>query len=287
MEFMFSTILEGVTLNIHSTTNYIQRLPLINEMPHKHFYIEFHYVYKGEEKIIFPKLSREITLNEGELALIPESTYHKTETSPAKDMERFCFNFSVDADENSTNELVKIYQSVTDYKVISNKSVSLLMERCRTIISENPTPLEHTSEGIILLDAVLEVFKTLYNTKKPPLKRQLNKQYQKWLIEEYISNFYSFSDGIAGLASKLYLSERQTRRIVKQLFGEEYKALIIMRRIETAQILLTTSKLSLEEIGEKIGYKSYSGFHMAFTKALGITPGDYRKNSCTDNKAKV
>jgi two-component system response regulator YesN len=146
------------------------------------------------------------------------------------------------------------------------------------VISDDATPLDQTLEGVILLDAVLEVFRSLYNTKKTTHKRQLNKQQQKWLIEEYISNFFHFSDGLSGLASQLYLSERQTRRIVKQFFGEEYKTLIIKQRMETAQILLKTSNLSLDQIAEKVGYKSYSGFHMAFVKAFGVTPGDYRKN---------
>jgi len=278
MEFVFSTTFDDATLHIRNAQNYIQRLPLLNEMPHKHFFIEFHYVYKGEEKIIFPKQNDEITLTEGQLALIPRSVFHKAETALTAEVERLCFDFSIDAADGSQNEIFKIYESITDYKVVSSKSIRSLLERCKDVISDDATPLDQTLEGIILLDTVLEVFRTLYNAKKPTHKRQLNKQQQKWLIEEYICNFYHFSDGLAGLASQLYLSERQTRRIVKQFFGEEYKTLIIKQRMETAQILLTTSKLSLDQIAEKIGYRSYSGFHMAFVKAFGVTPGDYRKN---------
>lgn len=278
MEFVFSTTFDDATLHIRNAQNYIQRLPLLNEMPHKHFFIEFHYVYKGEEKIIFPKQNDEITLTEGQLALIPRSVFHKAETALTAEVERLCFDFSIDAADGSQNEIFKIYESITDYKVVSSKSIRSLLERCKDVISDDATPLDQTLEGIILLDTVLEVFRTLYNAKKPTHKRQLNKQQQKWLIEEYICNFYHFSDGLAGLASQLYLSERQTRRIVKQFFGEEYKTLIIKQRMETAQILLTTSKLTLDQIAEKIGYRSYSGFHMAFVKAFGVTPGDYRKN---------
>lgn len=278
MQFIFSTSFEDATLHIRNSQNYVQRLPLLNEMPHRHFFIEFHYVYKGKEKIVFPKLEKEIMLTEGQIALIPRSVYHKAETSPDEEVERLCFDFSIDAEKKSANEIFKIYESITEYSVVSNDNVRALLERCKDVISDDASPLDHTLEGVILLDAVLEVFRTLYNEKKPTQKRQLNKQRQKWLIEEYISNFHHFPDGLSGLAEQLYLSERQTRRIVKQFFGEEYKTLIIKQRMETAQILLKTSKLTLDEIAEKIGYKSYSGFHMAFVKAVGTTPGEYRKN---------
>ncbi len=277
MQFLFSTTVDEITMHVRLSQNYIQRLPLLNEMPHKHFFIEFHYVYKGFEKIYFPKQNKEIILSEGQIALIPRSVYHKAETSATDTVERLCFDFIIDAPKECSNEIYKIYKEISEFNVVSNKNVVSLLERCKNIIHDDNTTIEQTLEGVILLNAVLEVFKALFNYKEIVHKRQQNKQQQKWLIEEYITNFYHFPDGISGLASQLFLSERQTRRIVKQFFGEEYKTLIIRQRMETAQILLTSSGLTLDEIATKIGYKSYSGFHMAFTNHFGITPGEYRK----------
>jgi len=83
-------------------------------------------------------------------------------------------------------------------------------------------------------------------------------------------------EGLAGLAAQLYLSERQTRNLVKKYYGQDYKTLIIKQRMEFADMLLEDETRSLEEIAEEVGYRSYSGFYQAYTKYFGISPSEKR-----------
>ncbi|MBR7165454.1 MAG: helix-turn-helix transcriptional regulator [Clostridia bacterium] len=151
------------------------------------------------------------------------------------------------------------------------------LERCRRILEDKPTPLSRTREGVILLDVILDIFSRFCETKEAEKRKDQTKLRQRWLIEEHIGTRYHAPDGLAGLAKKLFLSQRQTRKLVRQFFGEDYKTLIIRQRMEMAQILLEERENTLEEVAESVGYRSYSGFHLAFVRTFGQSPGEYRR----------
>lgn len=64
---------------------------------------------------------------------------------------------------------------------------------------------------------------------------------------------------------------------MRRFFGEDYKHLIIRRRMELAEIFLQDPEKSLEEISWLVGYRSYSGFQMCFKRYFGITPQEKRR----------
>ena len=80
----------------------------------------------------------------------------------------------------------------------------------------------------------------------------------------------------------LYLSERQTRNLIQKEFGADYKQLIIQERMKIADILLRKTAQTLEQIAQQVGYQSYSGFYLAYTRYYGISPEAARKNRRND-----
>ena len=54
--------------------------------------------------------------------------------------------------------------------------------------------------------------------------------------------------------------------------GEDFKSLVVRQRINTANALMKTTDLTLDEISREIGYNSYSGFYMAYIKLMGYPP---------------
>ena len=87
-----------------------------------------------------------------------------------------------------------------------------------------------------------------------------------------------------GLAKTLFLSERQTRKLVKKFMGEDYKNIIIRRRMELAEIYLANPDKSLEEIAWQVGYSSYSGFQLCFKRYFGVTPSERRRELLESEK---
>lgn len=49
------------------------------------------------------------------------------------------------------------------------------------------------------------------------------------------------------------------------------------RRISEAQMLLISTKLTITEISFRCGFNNSNYFQTTFKKAIGITPGQYRK----------
>lgn len=86
------------------------------------------------------------------------------------------------------------------------------------------------------------------------------------LIHEFFSKHYNVDIKLCDLASVLHLSEKQTERLVKKYTGMTFKAALSEKRIKMAKYLNETTELSLYEIAEKVGYRSYSGFWKAMNK---------------------
>ena len=52
---------------------------------------------------------------------------------------------------------------------------------------------------------------------------------------------------------------------------------VTRRRIGEAQNLLINTQLSITEIAANVGYNNSNYFQNVFRKAVGLTPGNYRK----------
>lgn len=102
--------------------------------------------------------------------------------------------------------------------------------------------------------------------------RFLNKTHRRWVIENYISNCYMHDNPTEELMLQLFLSKRQTDRVVCQIMGESLANLITKQRIRVTEQLLHNTQLTLQEISERVGYHSYSGFYNAVRKYRSVTP---------------
>lgn len=279
MAYTFSPHVDGVDLQIRVAPGIsTDRDILYGEHPHKHYFIEFHYMYEGEERLTFLEEGRELILKKGELVMIPREVYHTAEVIPGKTAKRLCFDFNLDPSENSANVLCRLFRELREVAVLKEKYITDAMERCLTVFENETEPLYEERLGTILLDVVWDVFRRFAPEKRgTPLTDRLRSR-QRWLIDEHIGCCYHLPNGLEVLAEKLYLSHRQTRKLILQFYGTGYKELILKERMSMACLLLRSTALPLEEIAEKVGYSSYSGFHIAFTKTMGATPGNYRKN---------
>jgi len=84
------------------------------------------------------------------------------------------------------------------------------------------------------------------------------------IIEEFFANNYNKEVTLADLAVELDLSNVQTERQIVKYLGTTFRKAIAEKRIEAAKHILATEGISLTEVAERVGYKSYSGFWKAF-----------------------
>lgn len=78
------------------------------------------------------------------------------------------------------------------------------------------------------------------------------------------------------IAEALQISTSYLSHIYRQETGETISATIREKKINKAKMLLQYSTLSLNSIGEKLGYCSQSHFTNAFRKKTSLTPREFR-----------
>ena len=88
-----------------------------DNLPHVHFFTEFHYLYEGYEKISIPQKKKEVTLKAGEICLIPRRLYHAVDTDDR--VKRICFNLTAS----------ELFGTLDDIIVIRNGYICSVMER--------------------------------------------------------------------------------------------------------------------------------------------------------------
>ena len=78
-----------------------------------------------------------------------------------------------------------------------------------------------------------------------------------------------------------YTPEYLSRRIT-ELFGTSFRSLLIEERLKVAERLLSTTRLSVDEIIRTVGYENQSYFHRMFREKYGDSPFRYRQKKNSD-----
>jgi AraC family transcriptional regulator len=96
-------------------------------------------------------------------------------------------------------------------------------------------------------------------------------------IEEFLMAHLADDIGLDDLAAIADLSAKHFARAFRQSTGAPPHRWLIERRIERGKELLAASDHSLAEIALACGFADQSHFTAAFRKAVGATPGAYRR----------
>ena len=129
MPFVFTAAIDDVNLHVSVTPNAVQHSTLIDERPHKHSFVEFHYIFGGKETLFFPKEDRRVSLTAGQIAMIPRGLYHCAETEEDASVSRLCFNFSMDTENISNSPVLSVFQRSGQALILKDAVISAAMER--------------------------------------------------------------------------------------------------------------------------------------------------------------
>lgn len=276
MKFKFTAVLDNTNCYIRAYENRSIVATRIVDRPHKHYFMEFHWVYAGEETVVCQDPQREYLLRPGQILMIPQEIYHNVITKNGT-VERICFNFSAEAAEPGKSAILELYKSADKPMVFEDPVAAGFLEQCRQLLQRPESPLMENRQGVLLLNAALQLFSRLPSARIIAPGSASNAQRQRWIIEEYVESNFTQTEGMAGLAEALHLSEKQSRKLVRKFLGEDFKTVIVRRRMELAAIYLAQPEKSLEEIAWQVGYRSYSGFQLCFKRYYGVTPSEKRR----------
>ena len=102
-------------------------------------------------------------------------------------------------------------------------------------------------------------------------------------IVEYIKTHFSEDISLGEIAKQHHFEMSNFSRMFKRYTGENYTDYVAKLRIEYAKKYLEKTTRSIEEITERVGYKSVRYFRELFMEYTGITPSQYRKERRKNN----
>lgn len=95
-------------------------------------------------------------------------------------------------------------------------------------------------------------------------------------IKKYIDIHYAADLDLDSLAAATYMNKYYLSHSFKKAYGISPINYLIEKRISVAKFLLETTKNSISQIAEIVGYNSSSYFSQIFKKRTGYTPREYR-----------
>ena len=107
-------------------------------------------------------------------------------------------------------------------------------------------------------------------------------------ITEYIKSSFMNPDlCLSGIASQFGFSKEYISMFFKEQTGDNFSKYLIRVRLEHAKELILRTKLSIQDIGNRVGCYSPITFRRMFKKVFGINPNayrmDYKISACFSN----
>ena len=247
---------------------------------HSHGLFEYHFVMKGDALIKIG--DKKVSLSENSSILIYPDTFHNFIKNGC-DADVLSLSFSLKKNRNGTDYYKSIQNKLlcSDYLVIAESSLlkDLILSIVSNIYSEKLFAFEEMRSLLVLF--FTNIFSKITETKDID-KNQINiPEYdmRTFIIEDYFNERYMDNITLTELSNRLHLSNQQTDRIIKQMYGVGFRQRLTKIRIKSALELLCETNKSLLEISENVGYQSYNGFYSAFKKETGKAPEEWRKEN--------
>ena len=100
-------------------------------------------------------------------------------------------------------------------------------------------------------------------------------------VKAYIQTHLSDKLTIAFLCKQFSLSPTFLKEGFRRAYGMPIHSFLVQQRLRRAQELICTTRMSIQQIAQAVGYEGMSQFNAVFKREYGMTPGQYRKMSET------
>lgn len=123
----------------------------------------------------------------------------------------------------------------------------------------------------IEMDRIEEAFVSLCGAAREA-RRSHNTVLAKRLEAEVRDRYDDAQLSLDSLSSALGLSPSYTSQLFKQYTGENFYTHVEHIRVEKARYLLETTALTVNEVAERVGYRTDQSFRRAFKRVTGLRP---------------
>ncbi len=270
----------GKLIDIRTHTRFI-RFP-----KHSHDYIEIIYMCSGTTTHIINN-SEKVVLNKGDMLFLNRNATHEIYPARENDIavnfivlpEFFDKTFEMVEEENVIRNFIVgclkqndgsrdyIYFKVADILPVQNLIENMIWSLVHR--QGNARNINQTTMGLLMLQ--LSNYTDCIQGSSP---RQYE-QNMMFAVLRYIEENYK-EGTLTELAELMNQSVTGLSRFIKKNSGMNFRQLLQQKRLNQAVFLLTTTRLTVEEIILAVGYDNTSYFHRIFRERYGVTPKKYR-----------
>lgn len=211
--------------------------------------------------------------------LLPPKVIHRCIVDIAS-YERYILHFSSETLwmlSSSQTSLQPLFDSCNYYTFLSPSQfscLSKLMEQCQ--ISNNLFGND-LQRNILFMKIILHIGLIL-DQATPEISPHPSKEFTRILpLIEYIHDHYSEEITLDQLSQKFFISKYYLCHQFKALTGFSVGTYLINFRIRQACTLLR-SGMSVQETGERVGFRNNANFIRTFGHIIGVSPGQYVKS---------
>ncbi len=253
---------------------------------HSHDYIEIIYMCSGTTTHIING-SEKVVLNKGDLLLLNRNASHEIYPAREDDIavnfivlpEFFDKAFEMVEEENVIRDFLVgslkqngdgrdyIYFKVADVLPVQNLIENMIWSLVHK--QGNVRNINQTTMGLLMLQLAN------YTDRIEGSNPRQYEQNMMFTVLRYIEENYK-EGTLTELAELMNQSVTGLSRFIKKNSDMNFQQLLQQKRLNQASFLLTTTRLTVEEIILAVGYDNTSYFHRIFRERYGMTPKKYR-----------
>lgn len=224
-----------------------------------------------------------LILRDGDMAVVPPGVPHRM-LSSEENTESAVISFICErrTDRGISDDL---YATLSVYVC----SDSVLLYRDRKDICEDIADMVHEGQeeggiapALRALELLIRVAELPAEGNHDAVDKRSESRYdiQRMMrLDTVIATSYMKKLSMKEIADELYISSRQLDRIVRKRYGKTLHKIIMETRLRSAERMLMTTNMTVQEIGSEVGFSSNAAFYREFSRFYGVTPAEYRKKA--------
>lgn len=184
-------------------------------------------------------------------------------------------------DQITDNDIRMLLQALIqmlsrEFGELSERLQSQFAEEILTRLRSDIQQVE-TLEGIqeILQEWFKEVYRNYVSVNETKSHRAMINE-----LRIYIEEHFDDPDlSLKHLSDRFQISGKYASYLFKEEFEMKFVDFLVKLRVEKACRLLSASDMAVQDIALQVGYANAISFGRVFKRIMGVTPGDYRKQS--------
>lgn len=246
---------------------------------HCHENWELHYITAGKGLLITENKNFQLTA--GTLFITGPGNIHAQISDEEDPMEEYGIRINLVKMRRNTYEksvMNQVLTAIEDCRFIFTKydfdCIHLIEEMIREY--RNSEAAAHERMCCLLMSLLIPTSRCISLANTALLADSTKSIARHIIIENYMRQ-YKDDISVGELAKRLYISQRQLRRIMHESYNSTMSQQKNKLRIDEARRLLEDETLTIAEISEMMGFSSQAYFSKCFKNIYGISPSEYRK----------